>query len=98
MKAARVAKFKTVNQYEAALPPATKSLFKQLRKLVRDAAPEAQEIISYNIPCLNLNGGLIWFAMWKQHYSIYPKSVQMETAIRISCLRRRQRHHQISTA
>jgi uncharacterized protein YdhG (YjbR/CyaY superfamily) len=75
------AKFKTVDEYQSSLPANTKNIFKQLRKIVNDAAPGAEETISYNIPCLKFHGGLIWFAMWKEHFSLYPKSARMATAI-----------------
>lgn len=74
-------KFKTVNDYQSSLPANAKTIFKELRKIVNDAAPGAEEVISYNIPCLKLHGGLIWFAMWKEHFSLYPKSASMEKAI-----------------
>jgi len=82
MKATATPKFKTVDEYQSFLPANTKNIFKQLRKIVKDAAPGAEEVISYNIPGLKLHGGLISFAMWKEHYSLYPRSAKMEAAIK----------------
>ena len=82
MKTTVTPKFKTVDEYQSFLPADTKNIFKQLRKIVKDAAPGAEEVISYNIPGLKLHGGLISFAMWKEHYSLYPRSAKMEAAIK----------------
>lgn len=82
MKASATAKFKTVNEYQSSLSENRKVVFRDLRKILNDAAPGAEETISYNIPCLKFHGGLIWFAMWKSHYSLYPKSAKMEAAIK----------------
>ena len=44
-----------------------------MRRTIRQAAPEAVESISYQIPTYKLNGQpLIYFAGWKHHISIYP--------------------------
>ena len=82
MKTTVTPKFKTVDEYQSFLPANTKNIFKHLRKIVKDAAPGAEEVISYNIPGLKLHGGLISFAMWKEHYSLYPRSAKMEAAIK----------------
>ncbi len=82
MPAATPSKFKTVNEYQSSLPATTKEIFRELRKIINAAAPGAEETISYGIPCLKYHGGLVWFAMWKTHYSLYPKSAKMEAAIK----------------
>ena len=82
MKPTALPKFRTVDEYEMFLPATAKSIFNQLRKIVKDAAPGAQEVISYNMPGLKINGGLISFAMWKEHFSIYPRTAKMEAAIK----------------
>jgi uncharacterized protein YdhG (YjbR/CyaY superfamily) len=66
-------KFKTVSEYMSAVPPGTKTILQTLRKAVKEAAPDAEEMISYNIPTLKLNGTyLIYFAGYKEHVSLYP--------------------------
>ena len=42
-------KFNTVEEYVNSIPDAARSQFNQLRALVKDALPNATEIISYNI-------------------------------------------------
>nr|MBP9889051.1 DUF1801 domain-containing protein [Leptospiraceae bacterium] len=66
-------KFKTVEEYFSSLPTNTKELLLIVRDLIRKIAPDAKEVISYNIPAFKLNGkNLIYFAAWKEHISIYP--------------------------
>lgn len=66
-------KFKTVEEYLSSLPTNTKDLLMIVLDLIREIAPDAKEIISYNIPAFKLNGkSLIYFAGWKEHISIYP--------------------------
>lgn len=40
--------------------------------MVRAAAPEAAEIISYRMPAFELHGILIYFAAFKKHIGVYP--------------------------
>ena len=54
---------------------------KELRKVIKQAAPKAEEKISYNIPSFQFHGALVFFAAWKEHVSVYPKSVLAEKAI-----------------
>ena len=75
-------KFKTVDEYLSALPANTKGILKEVRKTIKQAAPQAEELISYNIPAFKLFGGLIWYAAWKEHISLYPRSSRMEAFIK----------------
>ena len=65
--------FKSVDDYLAAQPEAAQSILSQVRNAIRDALPAAEEVISYNIPTYKLNGrAVLYFAGWKQHFSLYP--------------------------
>ena len=45
----------------------------EMLEIARQAAPDAVESISYQIPTYKLNGQpLIYFAGWKHHISVYP--------------------------
>ena len=49
---------------------------------IRKALPEAEEIISYKIPAYRLpQGVVIWFAGWKRHYSLYPATDYVVSAL-----------------
>lgn len=59
--------------YIASFPPSVRKLLNQLRSLVRETIPEADECISYDIPCYKLKGKpVIYFAAFKNHISVYP--------------------------
>ncbi len=70
--------FKTVDEYIATFPKNVQSILQELRQIVRDAAPEAEEAISYQMPTFKLNGNLVWFAAFKNHIGFYPKVSAIE--------------------
>jgi len=64
---------KTINEYIRAFPKDVQRILGNLRQIVRTAAPDAQETISYGMPAFNLNSKyLLYFAAWKNHISFYP--------------------------
>ncbi len=68
-------KFKTVEEYVAALDKTPKQRLQELRKIIREAAPEAEEVISYSIPAFKSSGALlVWYAAFKEHIGFYPKA------------------------
>lgn len=71
MKTAAI-KFKTVDEYLSAFPASTKKILQQVRKTIKQAAPNAEELISYNMPAFKLNGVLVFFAGYENHVGFYP--------------------------
>jgi uncharacterized protein YdhG (YjbR/CyaY superfamily) len=66
---------KDVEAYLAALPKGQRAALEKLRKIIRVAAPKAEEVISYGIPAFWYQGyGIVWYAAWKNHCSLYPIS------------------------
>ncbi len=63
---------KNVDEYIALQPLAIQERLHQLRKLIRDTAPLAKEVISYNMPAYKLNGMLLYFAAHTNHIGLYP--------------------------
>lgn len=63
---------RTVDEYIAEFPPATRKVLEELRALIRATAPSATEKISYAIPTFHLNGNLVHFAAFERHVGFYP--------------------------
>jgi uncharacterized protein YdhG (YjbR/CyaY superfamily) len=54
-------------------PPEHRELLRDLRARVLRLVPDATDAISYGMPALKIGGkGLLWFASWKRHCSVYP--------------------------
>jgi len=66
-------KFDSIDEYIAAFPKNVQGVLQQVRNAIRDAAPEAEETISYNMPAFKLNGNLVWFGAFKNHIGFYPR-------------------------
>lgn len=71
-------KFQSVKEYHAAFPPEVKKLLEEIRSVIREAAPEAEEVISYNMPAFRLNGILVYYAANKAHIGFYPTASPMK--------------------
>ena len=75
--------FKSVDEYIAAQPEAAQRTLSRVRNIIRKAAPHAEEMISYKMPAYKLNGDrLLYFAGWKQHYSLYPATRRLLEALK----------------
>lgn len=64
----------TVDEYFSTLSPKMKNCLIELRKIIKQVVPDAEEIISYNMPAFKLNGILVWYAACKEHIGFYPSS------------------------
>ncbi len=75
--------FKSVTEYLATLPEDTRTTLERVRAAIRKAVPKAEEGISYQIPALKLEGSaVIYFAGWKQHYSLYPATKKVVSSFK----------------
>ncbi|MCB9431339.1 MAG: DUF1801 domain-containing protein [Ardenticatenaceae bacterium] len=70
--------FKTIDDYIADFPPAVQEILQTIRATVREAAPEATEAISYQMPTFKLHGNLVHFAGYKNHIGFYPVPTGIE--------------------
>lgn len=67
------AKFTTVDEYIGALPDDVADIIQGVRQAIRQAVPDANERISYQMPTVTLDGtSLVHFAAWKHHIGLYP--------------------------
>ncbi len=64
--------FNTIDEYIAEFPADVQVRLADMRTTIRDAAPEAEEIISYQMPTFRLKGNLVHFAGYKGHIGFYP--------------------------
>ncbi len=73
----------SVDEYIAAQPEAARRALKLVRAAIRKAVPKAEESISYKIPTYKVRGErLLYFAGWKQHYSLYPATKRLLAALK----------------
>jgi uncharacterized protein YdhG (YjbR/CyaY superfamily) len=72
-------KFKTVAEYFSTVPANTKSILEELRKAIKEAAPKAEEVISYNMPAIKFHGILVYYAAHKEYIGLYPTASGIET-------------------
>ena len=63
---------KDIDEYIARFPDHIQVILQQIRATIQEAAPEATETISYQMPAFAQNGMLVYFAAWKQHIGFYP--------------------------
>jgi uncharacterized protein YdhG (YjbR/CyaY superfamily) len=61
-----------VNGYIARFPAKVRGVLEKVRKTIRRAAPDAEEVISYQMPAFKQQGILVFFAAWKEHIGLYP--------------------------
>jgi uncharacterized protein YdhG (YjbR/CyaY superfamily) len=67
----KILKPKSVDDYIAAAPKEVRSKLKELRATIREAAPDAEERISYGMPYYAYKGRLAYFAVFKNHIGFY---------------------------
>ena len=60
-----------VDEYIASAPEDLQSRLEQIRKIIKDAAPEALEKISYGMPYYGYKGRLAYFSYFKNHIGLY---------------------------
>ncbi len=73
--------FKSVDEYIATHPEDVQAILRRVRGAIRKAVPAAHEVISYQIPTYKLRSRpVLYFAGWKQHYSLYPATARLLAA------------------
>jgi len=64
--------YTTIDEYIALFPEDVQMILRELRAVIKAAAPEAGEKISYQMPAFTLHGILVYFAAFKNHIGFYP--------------------------
>lgn len=65
-------KAETVDEYFAQLDAQSHESLSELRRIIKSIATGAEETISYGMPCFKENGILVYYAAFKNHYSLFP--------------------------
>ena len=68
----------TVDDYIAGFPDEIQAILVQIRSIIRETVPDAEEVISYQMPTYRLNGNLVHFAAFKHHIGFYPTPTGVE--------------------
>jgi uncharacterized protein YdhG (YjbR/CyaY superfamily) len=64
--------FATVDDYIATFPDDVRAKLEEMRAIIRQAAPDAVEKISYRMPALFQDGYVVYFGAFKHHIGLYP--------------------------
>lgn len=70
--------YENIDEYIKTFPPNIQGILEKIRQTIRKAAPEAEEIISYQMPAFRLNGVLVYFAAFKDHIGFFPTASGVE--------------------
>ncbi|WP_222430797.1 iron chaperone [Cohnella terricola] len=62
--------YQTADEYIGTFPSAVQEGLQQIRKAIREAEPDAQEVISYQIPAFDYHGKLIYYSAYTKHFSL----------------------------
>lgn len=67
-----MAKPENIDDYVSQFPVEVQKILLKVRDTIRAAAPDATELISYQMPAFKQHGILVYFAAWKEHIGLYP--------------------------
>ena len=72
----------SVDAYIDAQPEAVRPRLQDVRRAIRASLPQAAESISYKMPTYKIGGlPVLYFAGWKDHYSLYPATSRVVTPL-----------------
>ena len=69
----------TIDEYISLYPAPVQVMLKGLRATIKEAAPEAEEVISYQMPAYKYHGIVVYFAAFSKHIGFYPRVSGIET-------------------
>ena len=64
----------SIQEYFSWFPPEIQAKLQQMREILQQALPEAEEVISYHMPAFKTTEMLVYFAAAKSHLGFYPTS------------------------
>jgi uncharacterized protein YdhG (YjbR/CyaY superfamily) len=63
---------RSIDEYIRSFPVPVRKKLSEIRRIVRELAPDAQEKISYRMPAFFLKGSIAYFAGFSKHIGFYP--------------------------
>lgn len=63
-------KFQTPAEYIGAFPKNVQAILRTIQSTIQKAVPEAEEVISYNIPAFKYHGWIFYYSAYKNHFSL----------------------------
>src|SRR6266478_9076528 len=69
---AKPMKAKDIDGYISQFPADVQAILEKVRTTISHAAPDAKEVISYQMPAFKQHGILVYFAAWTKHVGMYP--------------------------
>ncbi|MFT8322742.1 MAG: DUF1801 domain-containing protein [Bacillus sp. (in: firmicutes)] len=72
MKENKKTKFESIDEYIVTFSPDVQDILNRLRRVIKEAVPEAEEKISYQMPTFVWHGNLVHFAAYNKHIGFYP--------------------------
>ena len=64
----------SIQEYLSWFPPEIQAKLQQMREILRQAVPKAEEVISYHMPAFKTSEVLVYYAAAKSHLGYYPTS------------------------
>mgnify|MGYP000845971126 CR=1 FL=1 len=64
----------SIQEYFSWFTPEIQAKLQQMREILRQAVPEAEEVISYHMPAFKTSEVLVYYAAAKSHLGYYPTS------------------------
>ncbi len=61
-----------IDGYVSQFSTDVQAVLEKVRTTISHAAPDAKEVISYQMPAFKQHGILVYFAAWKKHIGLYP--------------------------
>lgn len=70
--------FTTVEGYFAVQDASMRKTLKTIRQTIKKTVPDAKEVLSYRMPAFRSHGVFVWYAGFKEHYTIFVPRVISE--------------------
>jgi uncharacterized protein YdhG (YjbR/CyaY superfamily) len=68
---------KNIDEYFLDVPENQRLALEEIRQIIRETAPSAEEVISYGMPAFKYHGMLVYFAAFKNHCSLFAANATL---------------------